>query len=362
MNGTKISFIIKQSISSIIAFVIGFFIVNSLFMLYYHQPAWFERSNAATRAIWNPNSFITNLNEGFGFNTVDRNGYVNPNLPLVDKGYILALGSSYTQGRQVKMGQKYTSILNDKFTNKDELVVYNMAQDGGFYASIIKGFKAAITEFPNSSAVIIEFVDTNISYESLLNSIDQESFSLEKTGSELKQSLSLKDDIKHKIVECFPLLMYLKNIRFKDVDLSHTSLSLLTTNASESEEVKDEYVYDISYTNAVDKTLELISSEYDGEIILVYHQGITLNYDGTITVKSSKLQHIFEELTPKYQNITFLSMDDAYYKAYQELHVLPYGYWNTSYEGGHMNSKGYEIMANEIYQKLQEVGYSYPNS
>jgi hypothetical protein len=344
---------------------IGFLIVNFVMMFFYHQPAWIERSNAATSAIWNPGSFITNLNEGFGFNTVDVNGYVNPDLPLVDEGYILALGSSFTQARQVWMDQKYTSLLNNMYTDKEEIVVYNMAKDGGFYSSIIKGFKAAITEFPNSAAVIIEFRDSSIDYMSLLDSLDQYNYSQDASGSVLKKSLSTKEEFKNKIVEWFPLLIYLKNIRFKDVTFDFSSIFHDTTKNANSDELEDasaeEVIYDADYIEAIDNTLNLISSEYKGNIILLYHQGIDMNYDGSITVRKSQLQDIFEDLSGKYDNIFFLSMEEAYYKAYKDNYIIPYGYWNTSYESGHMNQDGYKILADELYNKLQEIGYSYPS-
>ena len=69
----------------------AFDVANLICAGYYFMPGWLERAGGATSAIWRPGGLISQMAEGHGIQTVDRNGYVNPDIPLEEEGYILVL-------------------------------------------------------------------------------------------------------------------------------------------------------------------------------------------------------------------------------------------------------------------------------
>ena len=73
---------IKCAIKAFAALILACVLMNGICTVYYHYPYWFDRSVNATLSVWRPKAFILQGKEGFGYHTVDGNGYVNEDLPL----------------------------------------------------------------------------------------------------------------------------------------------------------------------------------------------------------------------------------------------------------------------------------------
>jgi hypothetical protein len=72
----------QKIIKSFLAFVVAFAIVNGFCMAYLRCPYWLDRTANATSGVWRPETYVLKGNEGFGIHKVDKNGYVNDDLPL----------------------------------------------------------------------------------------------------------------------------------------------------------------------------------------------------------------------------------------------------------------------------------------
>lgn len=335
------------------AIVISCVIVNAFSFLYYRLTGWIDREGGATLSIWDPYTYIINAIEGYGVYKVDSRGYVNEDKTLGDE-YVLCVGASFTQGKEVTSGKRYTDILNDMLSDGDEcLAVYNVSQDGYFFPDIISGFKAIVSEFPSSDTIIIETCSTSFSSEQLDNALIQRQYNPYENGDCIIDTLSTKQRIKIKVKEALPLLSIMKK-QSQTRGMNNSSVNDVANNAvnnAVSNVEKKEFNYD-SYSAALDDCLKLIRSEYDGKLIIMYHNNQRIGSDGNMIPDDSQTKDIFSDLCER-NGITFVDTTQAFLKAYQEDYSVGYGFNNTSIGIGHLNEAGHRIIADELYRVLK---------
>ena len=107
-----------------------------------------------------------------------------------------------------------------------------------------------------------------------------------------------------------------------------------------------------AYTESMTKDIELITSVYDGEIIILFHPSTVIEPDGSLTVVHSDTDEIFKQICGEY-GITVVDMTDKFLSEYEENHVVPYGFSNTSLGGGHFNTDGHRMIAEELMSYLR---------
>ena len=129
---------VRQAIFWAAAFITAFCICNAAMFLYEVQPGWIERDGGATLAIWDPGATLVTGTEGRGHHHVDSKGYLNDSVPT-EPGYCVVVGASFTQGKEVENGKRYTDLLNDMLSEQnarnsvsgkneaDQLFVYNVS-------------------------------------------------------------------------------------------------------------------------------------------------------------------------------------------------------------------------------------------
>ena len=74
--------IIKEVIQWTSAIAVAVVVFNGLLFLYNKPTAFIDRTNSSTNTIHTPGNYILHGTEGWGLHPVDRNGYVNKDLPL----------------------------------------------------------------------------------------------------------------------------------------------------------------------------------------------------------------------------------------------------------------------------------------
>ena len=326
-----------QILQWIVAVIIAILIVNLFCFVYNRNLAWIDRDKAATIGIWYPNKILVKGTEGYGIYKVDKNGYLNDDLPLVNN-YILVVGSSFTQGKEVQNGKRYTDLLNERFGYTEELLFYNVSQDAFSLPDIIKGFEALTQEFPDSSKIIIEIGDTLFSEEELNDSKNFREYDKNQKGSIIISDLNYKTQTKYNIKNYFPVIFNIKEV---------------IKNKFKKEETQQQYDYnEETYSEILNEGLQNIKSIYNGEIIIIYHPKITIEKNGTMNLIHDKAYDIFKEVCAK-EKIEFIDVGEAFYEEYMNNYKLPYGFINTVPIEGHFNRYGHEIMANEIYKVLR---------
>lgn len=335
----KNNIVIRQLIEWIFAIVIAVVIINSILFLTYHPAPWINTDRNATQGLFQPGSTIVYGEEGYGIRKVDKNGYANPDRRLENSSYILFMGSSHTVGKEVNSGKNYVDIIEAEY-GKD---VYSIAMDGHMLPQLISGFNAAMKQFPNASAVVIEISTTDYLNSDIKECLNQREYDESLVGENIVTTSSTKDKIKLTYQNYFPLIRAInKNFKADNKIQQTETLYIYDENGNVSD----------TYISLLDDALKLIRSEYDGKIIIIYHPAVMVNEDGTLCIIDSDSKDEFEKCCND-SDIVFLDTGDGFISEYEKTHKLPYGFANSVYGTGHLNSTGHRIMADKI---MEEIG------
>lgn len=332
-----------QIIQWLVAIALALVSLNILLMFYHRPAGWIERTESATNAIWRPGSTLLMGTEGRGRYKVDKDGYLNANLPK-QEGYCLVLGASYTQGKEVEFGKRYTDLLNSMLADSEfELAVYNCSQDAKFLPGIINDFYAVTKEFPDAETIVIETGNTEFSSRELKAACIQHDFDENQIGSVIYRNMPTVQKAKLLFKEGLPLYTILKSqiaaIRVKD----------------RSVQVNDNIVNIIDYETEqiLNDALSLIRSQFGGKLIIMYHPNVLLTENGNLEIINQDTTAMFEKACSA-NDIIFVDVSDAFLLAYEENYAVPYGFSNTTIGTGHLNEDGHRIIAEELYKVLKE--------
>jgi hypothetical protein len=329
---------IRQIAEWVIAAGIGFFIINLVCFGFDREPGWLDTPSGATPSIREPYSVLVHGKEGYGITRVDQNGYLNPDLPLADQ-YVLMLGASHTQGKEVAPDKKYPVLVNNSFGDDGRLHVYNVACDGSFLPSQIKYFKAALEAYPNAEAVTIEIYSTDYSVKALQKSLDQVQYDPKDTAKRFN-NLSFKERVKILLKDYLPMVAKV-NDNYKTIKKARDS--------------SDEYTVDMDeYERVIDEALSIMRSETDRPIVFIYHPKMAFGQDGNIILNYSVTWDLFKAACER-NGIDVIDSGDDFIEAYNTDHKAAYGFFNTTLGEGHINETGHRIIADEIIQYLEEL-------
>lgn len=329
----------KQAFQWGLALAAGFLLVNVLCMIYERPAGWLDTEQGAATSVWRPGTLLVHGTEGYGISRVDENGYLNPSGILEDR-YVLMMGASHTQGKEIAPEQRYSALVNDYFRSGGEmLAAYNIGCDGHFLPTQIRHFSAAVEAFPGAGAITIEIGSTDFSPEELHSSLDQVRYDPDDTARQFA-SLGTVGKLKLAVKEGLPLLSLVKK-------------NLETLRAGGAAEESGESQWD-GYEVELDAALALIRSEFDGPIAFVYHPSVTLLQDGTMQLVYSDTWEIFCGLCEK-NGIDVIDTGPRFLACYEAEHRLPYGFANTAPGSGHLNAEGHRIVAEEIISYLEEL-------
>ena len=319
--------------------VVATLCVNMFVFLYERPVGWIERTDSATDAIWHPGAVLRHGTEGNGVYRVDSNGYLNPDLPLAER-YTVVVGASHTQGKEVREGQRYTDVLNALLGSENgKLAVYNVSQDAFYFPDIVNGFYALTEEFPDAENIVIEISSTDYSKEELEEALNQRSFDEAQLGRNIVSTLSMKKRLVMLGKETFPIVSLAKKQLEALVDKQRIAAS-------------EDTVLDIQiYEQLVAQVLNLIRSEFDGTLIILYHPEVQIKADGTMEVIKSDTCERFAGLCEKC-GIEFVDMTLPFLKEYKDYHDVPYGFSDTTMGVGHLNVTGHRLIAQVLYEVI----------
>lgn len=336
----------RKFISWALALILALAVVNTFLFAYERPVGWIERKNGATRSIFRPGSILVHNKEGHGVYTVDSKGYLNSGM-LIDSGYVIAVGASHTAGKEVPIGSRYTDLLNDVLRagggySDSDLIVYNVAQDGYYLPSIANGFQAIIQEFPNSSSIIIEIGSTEFDVQELESALPQREYLPSNNGENIIGSLSYGKRITMAIKEYLPLLPMIKS-QIAVSQSTHYSNTDLNDNYYET------YIEDLA------RIFAIITKEYNGNLIIMYHPVVSLTDNGMIIEEEDTLK-IFSSLCDEF-GIKFVDMTEVFLNAYNSDFIVPTGFHNTTIASGHLNKLGHKLVAEKLYDVLSFNGF-----
>lgn len=322
-----------------------------------------QRTNAYSTSIRTPNSIIVRGAEGYGINAVDENGYLNDSTLPLKKTYILMMGSSHAEGLQVMQKNTMTSVLNRMF-DPNERTVYNIGTAGQTFPLIAEGFRAAVEEFPNAECVMMEISQLDFSDADFDRMMDQAVFSPESTGPALEQSLGVARRLRNNILGLLPVISQLRQ-QIDSIDFSMSDAFGIAAYLERTQQPAAASVVSAetpaaqtggsTYAGRINQVLALLRSEFDKPIIILYHSGVTLLPDGRLQIdRDTRYCDDFKRACET-NGIVFLDAGDAFLRAYEADHSLPYGFQNTTMPSGHLNTLGHRIVAEEFYQAWMQI-------
>lgn len=334
----------KVIVNWICAFCASFALINVVAFVYNHDAKWLKRDGGATEGIYAPGHFVLRTDEGVGFSRVDKNGYLNSSTNIGDD-YIIAFGKSQTNAVEMLPGQRYVDKLNTILEkNKDCRRVYCVARGGNTFSDLICGFKALVQEFPNASTIIMEISYLD-SAEEIRSSLNQREYNEMMTPDYLLDHQEASDIIAGVIKEYFPILAYYVNYVFP-----HQKLFVHNAfwQAGAKMHVANEAANAID--EELDKALALIRSEYDGNIIILYHPDVGIEKTGEMSILYDSSYNKLEQCCLR-NGIELCDSGEAFLAAYRFDYSVPYGFWNTQMGVGHLNYKGHDVIAKLLYEK-----------
>lgn len=341
---------IKNLIQWMLAAFIAFCVANVLILPYWKAPGWIARNAGATSAIYHSGTTLVNGYEGYGIANVDSHGYLNKDLPLADS-FVLALGCSHTKAIEVAQDLRYTSILNDSLSGGDnsKLYVYNLAIDGFYFPDIVKGFHAALAEFPGAETIIIEIPTTDFDLGLLTDAVNSRPFDPSQTGETLYSVQSSKEKLKIGIKEYLPILSLYLSKQFTNISLGDQTPFLYVPSTPEDAQYS---VTKEAYLLALEPALAHLKELYNKEIIIYFHPFAEIQKNGELATDTSVTIEWFAESCQKY-GITFIDASDAFADAYKKDYIVPYGFSNTTPGTGHLNKEGHQISAGLLLDALK---------
>ncbi len=340
---------LRNSVQWVLAAFIAFCVANILILPYWKAPGWLSRSAGATSAVYHANTTLINGYEGYGIANVDRHGYLNENLPLADS-YVLILGCSHTKAIEVAMEERYTSILNEALSGGDRsrLYVYNLAIDGFYFPDIVKGFEAALAEFPDAEKIIIEIPTTEFDLEQLTDAVNSRPFDPAQTGENIYALQGTKEKLKIAVKEYFSLVSLCLSKQFTDIKIGDGTPFFYVPDNSPAPQYS---VTQEAYYLALEPALAHLRENCNKDIIIYFHPYTTIEKTGVLVTDTSVTIDWFALCCEKY-GITFVNAAEAFQKEYQENFIVPYGFSNTSPGTGHLNKEGHRISALLLYDAL----------
>lgn len=287
-----------------------------------------------------PGSLKSEMDEGFGWNVMDANGYNN------DEAYddidVLIMGGSHIEALQMNRSENVTHKLDEMLPNYH---VYNVGTSGHSIENCAYYLDNACGYFsPRYVVIDLNSLELN---EDNMNSVISGTYQ----GPELlSQKSNLASLVRNYIPASGQLILQLQN--WKNIGCFR----------DDTEEGDGSSLYhDSSYMGVMSDFLRYIgdiAKEHDTQLILLYHPA---NYDVSET-GGEKLTfddetyewEIFQKLCEE-NDIVLVSTKDEYIRMYKEDHVVPNGFSNTRLGSGHINKYGHTAMANVLYETIKDL-------
>lgn len=238
-------------------------------------------------------------------------------------------------------GNRFVDILNEKYNAEEVNRCYTVSQDSFYLPEIIKCFRALISEFPDSESIVLETGTTKFANEEWLDALNQVEYDESELGYNIVDQLSLEKRMSIFIKEKMPLLSILKKQMSQIIRENDATQTKTDSQPYTSEQIKN-----------VEAAMKLLRQEYTSDLYILYHPSVSINPDGTLCIKEEETLEQFRKVCRE-NNIAFIDMTDAFYAAYRDSDLLPYGFNNTSMGKGHINKYGHRLIADALYDAME---------
>lgn len=334
MGKKYISWVIKAIAAGIIA--LGILSLFSLF--YYNPPVHVPNETGATSYTREPDQFWSRGTEGFARGTTDATGF-NNSYPAENKEIsILMMGSSQTEGLYVNEDECASYLLNQKFDENDlDLYVYNIGMSAHPFYQNINHLEQALQQYAPGKYVLIETSTLSCTWpetEAAINHTMQEPEAYDRNS----------------FIYYVQKNPYVKLLYQQAKNYTNQDTETVSTDTADDLTVGDSYYA----TDAILNYTKEICDAYQCQPLIYYIPSVSIGEDGTIShAATNDTRQLYQDLCQE-KGILFADLTESIDKAYLEDHIIASGFSNTTIGYGHLNSKGHEILCDEIYRIILE--------
>ena len=343
----KVKGFFKQIAGWVEAFLIAVIICDIACFAFYDPCQELVRSMGSTTGFLLPNSHGIYGLEGYCVANIDENGYVNRDLERGDPYYVVA-GASHTEGLFIPADERYSDVLNDSLYTDGKLHFVNIGKSGNYFSVVLQHLDGILGEFPDAKGIIIETDSLAYDTKALYDSQIQTGYDASETAQTLMDSLSKRQKLVIGVKRIFPLLRELRKQYFTYIeskDAGEYTADILDPDFWRSE-------YDGDFEVALDDLMKYLRSRTDKQIVILYHPAVSLEEDGSMKILTNHAEPYYEKVCARY-DIDFVDMTDRFLSEYENGHVIPYGFSNTTPGDGHINSAAHRMIAEELEKVIR---------
>ncbi len=325
--------IVLYLIKIVTAGLTSLFLLSLFTLVYNYTGVHVSNEFGATDYKWEPNQWMTTMQEGFSWFRVDSNGYNNAYPSKGNEIDILLMGSSHMEAVQISSKENVGYRLNELLP---ELYTYNIGISGHDIYTCISNLTNACAEYKPKSFIVLETSSVLLDEKYMQEVIDGNKVDIPSYDSGFIYYLS-------KYVPAVKIL--------------YKSMSEWKNVGEENKPSKVTIEYDSNYEQTVDSFLEIASNsirDKNCKLIIFYHPTFAQDNTGLyIDMTDPTAKHVFEQ-SCKNNDIVFIDMTSDFEKMYVNEHILAHGFVNTAVETGHLNKYGHKIIAESVAEYIEE--------
>lgn len=339
-------FVFKQISGWIAAFFIAVVICNLACFAFYNPLQDIPRSQGATTGYLLPESRGVYGLEGYCIARIDENGYVNRNIERADDYYVVA-GASHTEGLFIPLKSRYSDRLNDILYDDGRLHFVNIGKSGNYFSVVLQHLDGILGEFDDARGIIIETDSLAYDTKALYDSMIQTGYDPEESAASILAAYPSGTRMMINIKRYIPLLRELHKQYYTYLDSKESGgeSDIFDPDFWQSE-------YDGDFETALDDLMAYIRSRTDKRIIILYHPPVRLDEDGGMTILTNNAEDYYKRVCQNH-DIDFVDMTGAFMSAYNNDHIIPRGFSNTTPGEGHINRAAHEMIAEELAEVLR---------
>jgi hypothetical protein len=337
------------AIKIILAGLTAVAILNLIALGYSYVGVAVKDATEATDVKWRSGQIVSNLTEGLAYFRMDGNGYNNA-YPSEDSAKdqtidILLMGSSHMQANQVAADKNVCYLLNEQMP---DWYTYNIGMNGHTLPICLDNLEAALEEYAPQKYVIIETMSVDMDTDEMTEVLD-----------------GTRDKIQAYTGGSYYLETYMPGLGAIWRQVSIWKRQSVTGDDSETAGENDALD---ETSNTSDETLtqnEMVLSElltqsvataeaYSCELVILYHPTLTMQKDGSVLPDTDEAAREKFADACEQSGVLFIDMTDCFLQHYEEEHILPNGFCNTSVGTGHLNEYGHAWIADQIVKTLAQ--------
>jgi len=241
-------------------------------------------------------------------------------------------------GVHVPMNKTCCYLINKKYERDDQFLLYNIGSSGNALINIAATYSEALDYFQPRRYAIIETRD-------LPQYSDLKNFETFKGA--------LLNHFENKLIVF--VSEHILSLRWIILNLQQ---GLRGRQNREDIETNQKEGWNDENVDRLRKFLgrfSELSRVRDVQPILFYHPRFTLNTDGSASLDSNPKDVELYRTECEKQGIVFLYLGDRFMREYEEKNVLPYGFWNTLPNTGHLNKDGHRMVAEELCKVIERL-------